>query len=364
MTTTTSTLFTDFADQEARGVSPLYEALAREVANRPELLSLLDGAPPAQRRATLFFAAVHDVVLERGGTYPSDGLELAAFCRVNRPALVERIASRRTQTNEVARSGQLVPALALITALGGWPVSLLEVGASAGLNLRFDDYRYLYHLTGGPAVAVGQPDAAVLVDCEFDGDAQAIPDRLPRIAERVGLDLEPIDLGDPIQVRWLQACIWADEAERGDRLQAAIARARRVPPTVVRGDATEDLERVAADVSPDVPLVVFHQALMGYMTTPERNRLRDTIRDIARLRRVYWLFVEGPDTAKSLVGVEPPSAGDRSQHSMVLTDFSRSEPASVVLALCDPHGRWLHWLAPAYDGNIPALFSRPSPGLA
>ena len=61
-------LFTDFADREARGVSPLYERLARAVALRPGLFRMLDAAPPAQRQATLFFAAVHDVVLEQNGS--------------------------------------------------------------------------------------------------------------------------------------------------------------------------------------------------------------------------------------------------------------------------------------------------------
>jgi hypothetical protein len=125
-----ASLFTDFADLEARGVSPLYGRLAREVATRPHLRRMLGAAPPRQRRATLFFAAIHDIVLDQGVTFPEDGPGLEALCVANRAAIMARIANRHTQTNEVARSAQLVPALAVVITLAEGPPSVLEVGAN------------------------------------------------------------------------------------------------------------------------------------------------------------------------------------------------------------------------------------------
>jgi hypothetical protein len=336
-------LFRDFAKLEARDVSPLYEQLASHVATRPSLRRMLGAAPPRQRRATLFFAAVHDVVLEQGGRYPLDGPTLEAFCAVNRAAILERIETRRTQTNEVARSAQLVLALARVTELAGGPPSLLEVGASAGLNLSFDDYRYTYRTRNGP-VNVGAARARVHVDVTFEGDVQVIPAALPVVGERIGLDSHPVDVTDPVQRRWLRACVWADEKDRDRRLLAAMDRARRDPPSVIRGDAVADIEAVAAQLPPEVPLVVMHQVVMGYLSTSARTRFRRKVLGLGRQRPVYWLFAESPTAVQTLAGVIAPSGDGHLGHTLVLTDLTRDPPWSTVLAVADPHGSWLRWL--------------------
>jgi hypothetical protein len=46
------------------------------------------------------------------------------------------------QTNEPARAAALLPGFVEVAARTGLPLRLLEVGASAGLLLRFDAYRY------------------------------------------------------------------------------------------------------------------------------------------------------------------------------------------------------------------------------
>ena len=210
---------------------------------------------------------------------------MEAFCRANSAALIERITNRRTQTNEVARSAQLVPAIAIIAELAGASPSLLEVGASAGLNLRFDDYRYTYR-TATDAVEVGDARAAVHVKCAFEGDSRVIPGKLPSVGARVGIDSHPIDLWDSTDVRWLRACVWADELDRDRRLQAAVAGARSHPPSVIRGDAVQDLGSAAARLSAEDPLIVMHQAVMGYLSQTERTRFRRVIHDVARSRAV------------------------------------------------------------------------------
>jgi hypothetical protein len=343
---TTAALFTNFADWEARGVSPLYERLARAVALRPALLSMLDAVAPAQQRATLFFAAVHDVVLEQRVKYPADGASLEAFCGANADAILDRIANRRTQTNEVARCAQLLPALAIIAALAGRMPSLLEVGASAGLNLRFDDYRYTYRAIDR-AIEVGDVRAGVHVDCAFEGDARIIPTAMPEVGDRIGLDLHPIDLDDPTEARWLRACVWPEEVDRDRRLQAAIASAKADPPTVITGDAVNDLQAVAARIPAQSPLIVMHQALTPYLPERSRTSLRRAIHHLARSRPVYWLFAEAPTAAETLVGFAPTFTNGIAYHALVLTDLTRKTLTPVALAVADPHGRWLRWLAPS-----------------
>jgi hypothetical protein len=334
---------------EARGVSPLYERLARAVAKRPVLRRMLGAAPPRQRRATLFFAAVHDVVLEQGGGFPPDGPSLEAFCFANESAILERIQTQRTQTNEVARSAQLVPAFAVVTSLAGRPPAVIEVGASAGLNLIFDRYRYTYRAVDA-TLTVGDARAPVHVECAFEGDARAIPPGLPVIGERIGLDADPVDLDDPGKRRWLRACVWADEKDRDRRLRSAIDQARIDPPIVIRGDAVADIETVTARLPRETPLVIVHQVVMGYLSPRARTQFRRKVHELARHRPLYWLFTESPSAVEILADLALPPSDGHAQHTLALMDLTRDPPRSSVLANADPHGRWLRWFAPVDGG--------------
>lgn len=107
----------------------------------------------------------------------------------------ELVSTRLVQTNEVRRCALLLPAFVTIAArAGGQSLALVEVGASAGLNLPWGRYAYDYgdgHLRGDPA-------SPVRLDCALAGASRPpLPDSLPRVTWRVGFDLQPIDVWDP-----------------------------------------------------------------------------------------------------------------------------------------------------------------------
>ena len=103
--------FSYFADHEVTS-DPLYVALCRHVAARPDLLELMQHAPPTQRVPNLLLASVHDQVLagvshalreyvpSAGGTRPPDR-DLPAtfddFIAAQREALCGLLATRSTQ---------------------------------------------------------------------------------------------------------------------------------------------------------------------------------------------------------------------------------------------------------------------------
>ena len=233
------------------------------------------------------------------------------------------IRARRTQTNEPARCATLLPALAQLPQ----PLALLEVGASAGLTLLVDRYSYDY---GGHKIT-GTDPAAPLLACQARGPVP-LPDRVPSVAWRAGLDLNPLDVADADDARWLECLLWPGEHGRAERLAAAIAAARHDPPKVHRGDLLTDLPALACAGAArrdagDLPF--------GGPRLCRAARSPRLAAAVGRLGAV-WLSSEGPGV---LPGITPP---DDAEGSFVVVRDGTSP-----LALADPHGAWLRWLAPA-----------------
>jgi hypothetical protein len=228
--------------------------------------------------------------------------------------------ARRTQTNEPARCATLLPALAQLPP----PLALIEVGASAGLTLLFDRYSYDY---AGHQIAGLDPQAPTL-SCTPRGPVP-LPDRLPAITWRAGLDLSPLDVTSDDDVRWLSCLVWPGEGDRAPRLAAAVAAARRDPPVVHRGDLLTDLPALAAQAPADATLVVYHSAVLAYVTPADRQRFASTVRALPAV----WLSNEGPAI---LPGIPLPAHQG--------APFVLVRDGQTPLALTDGHGTWLQWL--------------------
>jgi hypothetical protein len=300
--------------REARGRSGAYETLAVAVAGDDLILEFLGTLPPAKRQPNLLFAAARYL-----GS-PSDIGALRSLVRRDAAGLSRVMLARRTQTNEPARCATLLPALA---ALPG-PLALIEVGASAGLTLLFDRYSYDYD---GHHVVGCDPDAPTL-RCAVRGPVP-LPDRVPAIAWRAGLDLNPLDVTREDDVRWLSCLVWPGESGRPDRLAAAIASARRDPPPVQRGDLLTDLSALAAQAPADATLVIYHSAVLAYVAAEDRERFARTVRGLA----AAWLSNEAPGVVPGL-----PLTAFR-ENTFVL-----GRDGHTPLAFADGHGTWLHWL--------------------
>lgn len=307
--------YREFA-QDARGRSPAYESLAESVADDTAVLRFLGSLPPEKRQPNLLFAATRYLL-----DAPVGITRLRALVRQNSTELSELMLARRTQTNEPARCATLLPALAQLPA----PLALIEVGASAGLTLLFDRYSYDY---AGHRIA-GQDPQAPTLRCSPRGPVP-LPDRLPVITWRAGLDLSPLDVTDDDDVRWLSCMVWPGEGDREQRLAAAIAAARRDPPVVHRGDLVTDLPALAAQAPAEATLVVYHSAVLAYVAPADRQRFADTVRGLPAV----WLSNEGP-------GILPGMAVPAYQG----WPFVLARDGQTPIAITDSHGTWLHWLA-------------------
>ena len=178
----TADCYRGFADREAWDVSPLYEEFALGVAKDADVLAFLRTVPEAKRQPNLLFGAVKYLT----GVMPDYGA-FRAFVVGHQDDLRDLMSVRSTQTNEPGRCAVLLPLLAALTP----PIALLEVGASAGLCLLPDRYGYDY---GGHRV--GPPDSPVIFSCEPRGPVP-VPEAVPEVAWRLGVDLHPLDVTDP-----------------------------------------------------------------------------------------------------------------------------------------------------------------------
>jgi hypothetical protein len=339
--------FVRFADQECGDYAPFYAHVARGIAHDPELLAIAAHTRSGQQAPNLLLAAVHDLLL-RGADHalaafypsvahltvvpPGDPMPaFRAFCQDHRTALIDLVSTRLVQTNEPQRCTVLLPAFAVVQHLaGGRPLALIEVGASAGLNLLFDRYSYDY----GVGRSAGDPASPIRFTCTLRGEVQPpIPPRLPPVAARVGLDLHPIHVDDPEAMRWLRALVWPEHPARAALLQQVLALAQHGPPRLIAGDALTFLPQAVADAPADTAVCVFHTATLAHFPPEAKERFRTLIPELARQRDLFWLSSEGSG-----------NSGQRGLYLTILTAFQHGRSTAYQLAYSHPHGAWLEWL--------------------
>ena len=323
--------YADFAAY-ARGDSPCFESWAVGVVGDPEVLAWIGSLPPARQQPNLVFAAARWHGVEAPGPYAG----LRAALLGDEGALRATILSRSTQTNEVGRLATLVPVLAeLVRRAGDRPLALLEVGASAGLCLYPDRHDYVWQTARGPVTARGDDVVGEPLDCTVTGDAP-LPAGPPAVAWRGGIDLHPLDVRDGDAMGWLSTLVWPEHDDRRRRLVQAIEVARADPPVLVVGDLLDDLPALVERAAAHGPVVVFHSAVLAYLTPEDRARFCTTMEGLVRGGHCHWVSNEGKHVlpAVTATGPLPPEE---------LPTFVLGADGRAV-AWTHGHGRSMTWL--------------------
>ena len=344
-----------------KGRSPLYERLLAGLAGAAErgfdggtVGRLLATPGPADDRearllllAALHHAALEDPSLPHAAWYPTaqgehpvrqssegaPGALALAYLVEHEDEVSAFLASHRLQTNEVGRCAALLPAF--LRAGGfGLPLRLLELGTSAGLNLRFDRYRYRY--AGGPDWG---PSGGPTLASRAEGHApRSLAPPSVEVAERRGVDLHPLDAADAADARLLHAFVWADEQDRHDALHEAIEVARSTPAAIDRGDLVAWAGEQAAPVAGRVT-VLFHSQVRHLLDPTAVATLEDTVEGLLRRATadapVVYAAFEAPR------GV-PDDGSNWPEVTVAVADGS-GPPSWTTLVSADWHGRWVRW---------------------
>lgn len=293
MTLSTPDVYRRFAELEARGVSDVFLDWASSIADDRDVLDRIDALPRAKRQANLVFASARFIGAPVGPYAPFREWLLSHWREVESVAL-----ERSTQTNEAARCSVLLPVLSRIDG----PLALIEAGASAGLCLYPDRYSYRYD-AGGERVDLDPANGPSAVELPCTIDRANTPVRLPDIAWRAGVDLNPLDVGNAGDLAWLETLVWPEHDARRMRLRAAASVVAADPPLLVRGDLVAEIESVIHRAPPGSRIVVFHSAVLVYLEPDRRREFVDLVRSH---EDVTWISNEGagvlPDVASQIHG--------------------------------------------------------------
>lgn len=253
---------------------------------------------------------------------PAAAVEAALAAIPDHHATLAAFMTHEPQTNEVRRSAVLLGGFLSVAARTRLPLRCFEIGASAGLNLHWDRFRYDFG-----AETWGDVDASVVIPSDLTGHLPL--DAAVRVIERAACDRRPTDLTDPAQRRRLLACIWPDQSDRLARSRAAID---LMLAEGVRVDEADALDWVRERVAPqaDAATVLYHSVFWQYLPAETQVGLAAAILDLGARASAEapfaWLRMEpyGDLTA----GME-----------LRLTLW----PGGVeeTLATCHPHGAWV-----------------------
>lgn len=339
-----------FGAVDAAGPSPLYERVALALAGSDQAMRAINAAPAGRRSPTVILAALHDLALAGrapalAAAYSAGDGDAAALAAIDTllqltESVLDLAARRQPPTDQTGRYAVLYPAVAEAAhRVGAGAVGLVDVGRPAALNSSVDRVGITYD----NGQSLGDPSSPVQQRCSVVGE-RPVPSRaIPLVVTRIGVDLDPLDVTDPDDARWLRACVWPEQLTQPATLDAELAQAATAPPTLLRGPVVEVLPDAITRVPADALPVVMTTWTLSSLPPASRLRFLQHLDEASTGRPVAWVSAEG-------VGVAPavPTLGDRraSGHSIIgVAVFDHSSLDVEAVGRCWSRGRMLAWLA-------------------
>jgi hypothetical protein len=333
--------------------SELFAVLAAGTAGDEALLEIAASAKPGQPVDLLLLCAAHFLAMDEPDSEMAAYFPLLAdqprppqtafpvfrqFCLARRDRLIRILASRQLQMTFPGRAAFLIPAFARVAAETGEPFSLVEIGCSAGVNLLFD--RYSYDIGG---TRLGDPAAPVQLRCEMRGRPAPLPDHLPRIATRIGIDLDPIDVGDPAERRWADALLFPEWIERRQTLRAALDLRAGYPLEVIKGDALSVLPDLLARLSG--PLCVLDSHCMYQWPMEARDALDRLLCEASLTRTIHFVAQEQVGNLPRGFVQREWDLSQAKRTDLFHTVYAEGRGTTTILGQNDGFGAWMEWEA-------------------
>lgn len=331
--------FYNFAVQECEGSSELYKNLSLSIAKDNDLLELCLFVREGQPIPNLLFGAVHYLLLQ-GTTdhelkeyYPSIVNEVKKdshlfvtfkdFCFENANEIKAILKNKLVQTNEVRRCAYLYPVFCYIYQQTNKPLSLIEIGTSAGLQLLWDHYSYSY----GEDHLYGNKDSFVHLTSQVreGGLSHNLLSLNPPVNDRLGLDLHVRDLTDEEDCLWLKALIWPEHTDRLAIFEDSVKQLRLNPPPLIEGDGVALLTEVVEEIPTDTTLCIFHTHVANQMPMSVKESLIQKVKEIGDQKDIFHIY---------------NNMEDRKLH---VDSIVNGKVYRKTVGETDGHGRWFDW---------------------
>lgn len=329
--------FRTFAKNECENSSPLYEHLAIKIADDDELLNIATFIPQGQPVPNLLLASVQYLLSSSADElvhfYPSltttpKALNevypvFKAFVLSHSDELKTLLQEKLVQTNEIRRCSYLYPMMTEIYERHKKPLAFIEIGASAGLQLGMDQYNYCYN----QQLHINNSNSDFVLSSENRG--QPLPASItntPVVCKRVGIDLNPIDIHNEEELRWLEALIWPEHQQRRLMLHQALPILNELDLQLVKGDVIKLIKEISKEIDQDAMLVVYHTHVANQIPLELRLELLEQLKEISMERPLYHCYNNLFDT-------------------QLHQDFmDQGEIESIrIMERPDGHARWFKW---------------------
>ncbi len=347
-----SSVFKKFAEYEATELaSPMYAELASTVSSSSELLEIASHCSNLQPVPNLLFASVQFLLIS-GTQHPLrsyfpmlaqhklDNRPVSAvfrdFCLEHRGAIIDLMQKRRVQSNVVSRCACLLPAFSKISQeTANAPLFLIDLGASAGLNLNFHRYSYTYTREGNTELTWGKHRSSVRINTELRGNHIPHLKASIELGDRVGIDLAPIELDNHDSVNWLRALVWPEHVEHRGRLDAAITEFKQFPASILAGDVVERLPEAIGRAPANQAITIYTTISAYQFPSSTRHALDLLIVEFSQYRPIHWVTLESNGSG---------------QYELAMMRYQLGRKVeSELLARASPHGLWLEWLSSEDD---------------
>ncbi|CAM3066926.1 DUF2332 domain-containing protein [Filibacter tadaridae] len=245
------------------------------------------------------------------------------FCITNVEKIKFILENKLVQTNEVRRCAYLYPIFCFIYQQTNRPLSLIEIGTSAGLQLLWDHYSYSYESNQ----IYGNHESFVHLTSKVRGGD--IPHNLlssnPQVNVRLGIDLHISDLTNEEDYLWLKALIWPEHKERFENFEGAVKQLRLNPPNLIEGDGVALLSKVVKDVPDDTTICIFHTHVANQMPSDVKSELIKKVNEIGSYRDVFHIY---------------NNIDDRKLHvDSIINGIIKKNTVGET----DGHARWFDW---------------------
>ena len=283
----------------------------------------LVGLEPAWDAPLRLLGGLHALVLSGRASWDDVDVALADHAEF----LARAVAERPVQTNEVQRCWVLLPCFLELAMRSGYDqLDLVELGPSAGLNLMWDRYRYIYE-----AGEWGSTEAGLVLSGE---ERRPVPAELLQVLlqvrYRTGIDIAPVDVTTEEGKLLLKSFVWPDQPHRLEMLDRAVATLREDPPQLIRGDIAEELPRVLTERRDGALTVVWQTAALGYLPDQGRERVRTALEAAAEEAPLAWIS---------------GGRSERSEQEWAMKIRLWPGGDRELVAYADWHGAWLEWVA-------------------